>query len=1508
MTGAQAGGHPEYSGKVAVTGMALRMPGANTPAEFWANICDGKDCITAFSREALIQAGVKPAIVDNPDYVRSKGIIDAVEMFDAAFFGYSPREAELMDPQGRIFLECAWEAMEDAGYAPGSFHGAAGVFAGAGMNTYLASNVYPCADLSETSAMYLAMTGNSNDFLATRVCYAMNFTGPGVTVQTACSTSLVAAHMACQSLLGMECDMALAGGVAIRTPYIAGYMYQEGMILSPDGKCRAFDAKAKGTVPGSGAGVVVLKRLEDAIADGDRIYAVISGSAINNDGSAKAGYTAPGVEGQSSVIREAHAVAGIEPSSITYVETHGTGTTVGDPIEISALNIAFGAGAGKRGCAIGSVKSNIGHLDAAAGVAGLIKTALALHNRKIPPSAHFNTPNPAIDFSSGPFYMNTSLCGWISANGAPRRAGVSSFGVGGTNAHMVLEEAPQGAVSGPSRPLQVITVSARSSEALARACSNLADRFRDEPSISLPDAAYTQAAGRKIFGHRRALVCGSAMEAADALEQAANGPGVESVDDADIPIVLMFPGQGAQHVDMGRKLYEAEPVFREAMDRCFAILKKTAGFDLRGVMHPERATPEAAELINKTEYAQPALFATGYALAELWAEWGAKPSAMIGHSVGEYVAACIAGVFPLEEALPLVAGRGRLMGSMEPGAMAAVMAGEDAARAGLMDGLSIAAVNAPEACVVSGPEKSVKAYMDAAARDGLACAPLHVSHAFHSAMMEPAAAPLCDLAGKLKLNAPTIPFVSNVTGGWITPAQAQDPGYWGTHLMKTVMFGGGIATIAGKLKNAVFIDAGAGRTLCSLAARNIGPAAGFAIIPSMPHPKDGKDGHRFILEALAKVWQAGGGVDWTGFYKGEKRQRIALPTYPFERKRHWLEPAGRGGDAKSGRADISKWLYAPSWTPSLPPVIGNERAPELCVVFGAAGLGEDLIKNFSAAGRKTIFVTTGDGYAENAGGSYTVNPASKDDYVKLFSRIQPDGGILVAHTWLAEETDGEEADLKLGYYSLLGIVQALDETGIIGRASVCVVTRGVFDVTGKEDIHPARAAVLGPILSAPREYPGLTTRCVDIGGVRPDVESIAREILHGHGQVAAIRDGRGWTQGLSPVPLSSKSIQPLREGGVYVITGGLGAIGHALAVRMAKTARVKLALIVRSPLPPREQWAAYSDGHPLGDPVSLKIARAMEIEKLAERTLVIAADMGDEKVVADALAKVEKYLGAVNGVVHCAGETGEISLKTLSQTDFQISEANFAPKGRGALAIEKALRGKNPDFCVLMSSLASMTGGVGFTAYSAANAYMDAVAVKAGRESAARWITINWDGWRHSAGKVLGGIGNAEAESLLISPDEGVYLFFKIVADPWSARMVVSVVNLAERDEIIGGMRKRAFTHTAVAQNGNGRKTATHPPRNEVEKSLALMWTNLLGVETVGIHDDFFEMGGHSLLATQIISRVKKEFGVECPQSAIFQYPTVARLAGTISGMQLAEKLAGVETGDPPAAREEMEL
>jgi len=871
---------------IAIIGMSCRFPCAANIDYFWQNLRDGVESISFFSDEELIASGIESATFKQPNYVKAGTVLSNIELFDAAFFDFSPREAEITDPQHRIFLECAYESLENAGYAIQNGDNVIGVYAGVSRNTYLLNNLYPNRDALTDS--YSLRIGNGGDFLPTRVSYKLNLRGPSINVQTACSTSLVAVHLACQSLLNGECDITLAGGVSITLHQKAGYLYQEGMINSPDGHCRAFDAKAKGTVSGNGVSIVVLKRLEQAIADGDHIHAVIKGSAINNDGFLKVGYTAPSVEGQTAVISEAQAIADIDAETISYIEAHGTGTEMGDPIEIAALTKAFRATTEKNGfCAIGSLKTNIGHTDVAAGVAGLIKTVLALKHRLLPPSLHFEQPNPQIDFANSPFYVNRTLSEWKS-NGTPRRAGVSSFGIGGTNAHVIVEEAP---ALEPSRPWQLLVLSAKTPSALDTTAANLAKYLAQHPDINLADVAYTLHCGRQSFKQRRMLVCQGAQKATTALrtlDPKCVFTYFQPIENR--PVVFMFSGQGAQYVNMAYELYQTEPTFREEVDKCSDYLKPHLGLELRQILYPSKEQiAEATQQIDQTAITQIVLFVIEYALAKLWMSYGIHPEAMIGHSIGEYVAACLADVFSLEDALSLVAARGQMMQSVPKGAMLAVLLPESEVQPLLHEGLSLAAINNPRRCVVSGFSEAVEALQNQLTQQGVECRRLQTSHAFHSEMMSPILAAFTDRIKQVTLNQPQIPYVSNVTGTWITAAEVTNPNYWATHLRQTVRFAEGLQRVL-EDSTQILLEVGPGRTLTTLAKQHPDKVAEHSVLSSLRHPQDNRSDVAFLLNTLGQLWLVGVSVDWSGFYANERRHRLPLPTYPFERQRYWIDP------------------------------------------------------------------------------------------------------------------------------------------------------------------------------------------------------------------------------------------------------------------------------------------------------------------------------------------------------------------------------------------------------------------------------------------------------------------------------------------------------------------------------------------------------------------------------------------------------------------------------------------
>ncbi len=1134
------------AGDIAIVGMVGRFPRARGLDEFWRNLREGVDCISTFSDDELAASGVSTGLMRRPDYVRARGVLDEADRFDAEFFGISPREASVMNPQHRLMLECAWEALESAGYDPETFDGRVGVFTGADLNRYWVEVLSHRATRAAAGEMQVNL-GNSNAFLPTRISYRLNLRGPSLNVETACSSSLVAIHLGIRSLLAGESDMVVAGGVSVSVPQKAGYLFHEGGTSSPTGRCRSYDAAARGAVGGEGIGVVVLKRLEDALADGDTIHAVIRGSAVNNDGAAKIGYAAPGRDGQAEVIEEALAMAGVEPETISYVEGHGSATELGDPVEVAALTRAFRSRTGKRQfCALGSVKSNIGHLDTASGVAGLIKTVLALQHREIPPSLHFEQPNPRIDFAASPFFVNAELRSW-EVDGPPRRAGVSSFGIGGTNAHVVLEESPSMEPSAPSRPWQLLVLSARTPAALEAATDRLVEHLKARPEQSFADVCHTLRVGRKRFRERRVVVCRDREDAVAVLETRDPRRLLTLAGEREgRPVAFLLPGLGDHYAGMARGLYEAEPVFRREVDRCAEILEPLLGLDLRGVLFPEAGMSEPgpapetdlrrmlgrggdADLtghpLGRTELVQPAVFVTGYALARCWMEWGVRPASMIGHSLGEYVAATLAGVFRLEDALALVAERARLIGELPAGAMLAVPFDPAEVAPLLRGGLALAAHNAPGLCTVSGRAEEVYELERELADHGVVCRRLAASHAFHSPMMDLVAERLAERVRGLRLAVPEIPFMSDVTGTWITAEEAVSPDYWTRHLCRTVRFAEGMEEVL--RGDHLFLEVGPGRTLGTFALQaGVEESAVFA---SLRHAYTRRPDQAFLLETLGRLWMAGARVDWAGFAGEERRRRVPLPTYPFERQRFWVErPAPASARKRRGAGRSAEGLWVPGWRRTAPPVAEN-GAGQWLVLLDWDGVGEQLARRLAAAGRRVA----------------TADPA--EDIPVLLDTLAASGRLPDRVVDVRPLTRGTSPLV------VMALARSLSEA-TDARIRLVVVTRGAYDVTGGDALDPAAACIHGLCETIPREHPSVACRTVDLPSGDPPLDALVAEVAGpADDAVVALRGASRWVRIWERVRTPAVSARVL--GGTYLFLGSRGPTAP-LAEELAGSAGV----------------------------------------------------------------------------------------------------------------------------------------------------------------------------------------------------------------------------------------------------------------------------------------------------------------------------------------------------------------
>lgn len=1361
---------------IAIIGLACRPPGARDARQFWDNLVQGVESVRMETLEEQAARGVPEAMLRDPNFVPAVALVDDYEYFDAGFFGMSAREAQIRDPQHRMFLELSYTALEDAGYDPFRYPGDIGVYAGCGDASYEWQHARRNRKVLAGAGNLAISLGTHPDFLATFISYKLDLRGPSLTVHTACSTSLVTLHLACEALRNGECDMALSGAVSIDLPRGHGYIYVDDGIYSPDGHVRAFDAAARGTIWGNGGGMVLLKRLCDALADGDHIRALVRGNAINNDGSAKVGFTAPSEQAQAVVVAQALGVADVDPRSISYVEAHGTGTQLGDPIEIAGLTRAYGAGTDAVGwCAIGSVKPNVGHMGAAAGVISIIKTTLALENELIPPSVNYSAPNPAIDFPATPFYVNSVLSAWKS-NGTPRRAGVSSFGMGGTNAHVIMQEAPwTQRRKPPETGTYLLPVSARSQSALATAAQDLAARLSEAhvhaassaddsaAFLDLADVSFTLRVGRREHSHRLAVVASDLEQAAAALRDqsrwitagrpAGTGSGRQParLTPGKTPrVALMFSGQGAQYAGMGSQLYRSMPAFRDIVDECADLLRSECGLDLRTALLADDAA--AGEALKQTALAQPALFVIEYALARLWHSWGIEPDAMIGHSIGEYVAATRAGVFELPDALRVVAARGRLMQAIAPGAMLAVQLGEAELQPRLPEDVSIAAINGPATCVVAGPHEAVEAFASQLAGDGVGSRPLRTSHAFHSSMMDPVLAEFRAVVADANPRAPARPFVSNVTGMWISPREAADPSFWARHVREPVRFGDGLRTLLGDDDEWLLVECGPGRQLCGLAKLN--RASGALPVPSLPHRGDRSNDAETITAAAALLWASGVALDLPSF--AAPGFRVPLPTYPWERKYFWIDPdPGGSGDGMyddllehaQERRPLPDWFAVPAWQ-QLPPG-GARRQPAGRVLLFADQAALSIADALTAAGADVAVVRPGAAFADEGGGRYTIRPQVRDDYDSLIEHLKAGPGLPahVVHAWTltdhwSADPDAAWRSQDIGFFSLLSLVQALageqPESGVL----IDVLTAGTQDVTGTDLRCPQHAPVIGVAKVAPLEMPWLTMRHLDLD---PDsrelkqlVDELAREPADGgntvtaaggadDGVTLALRGGRRWRRRYVPAPLGDVAAREsgLRERGVYLITGGLGGIGITIAQDLAERVRARLVLVARGGLPPRAEWDATLAVRGTADRTGRAITAIRRMESAGAEVLVVAADVTSTAELAAVRERAIERFGTLNGIVHAAGTAGGGMAEVK---DRAAAEAVMAPKLVGTLALRQVFGTENLDFVVLCSSVYAVSGEFGQLDYCAANNFMDAFA-----RSRHGWNTpvtsVNWGSW-----------------------------------------------------------------------------------------------------------------------------------------------------------------------------------
>ena len=1281
------------SADIAIIGWDGRFPGARDVDGLWRLLLDGREGISRLTREQMAGAGVASDILDLPGYVNAAGVIADVELFDAELFGLSPREAALLDPQHRLLLECAWGGLEDAGHTPSGFDGCIGVFAGVGLPSYLLENVYAAA--AKPPDDLLAFLGNDKDFAASRISYLLNLRGPSISVQSACSTSLVAVHMACQSLLLGECDMALAGAASVRVPQERGYLHTPDGIESRDGHCRPFDAASNGTVFGNGGAVVVLRPLEEAIADGDRVHAVIKGSAVNNDGSDKVGFAAPSFSGQARVVAEAMEIAGVASDSIAFVETHGTGTQLGDPVELRALTEAFRDGTReRRPCALGAIKSNIGHLDTAAGIAGLIKASLSLRERVLPATLHFERANDKLRLESSPFFVNDRALPLASDNG-PLRAGVSSFGLGGTNAHVVLE-GPRSVEVEPTAGPHLLAFSARTPAARGDVVARVAAALRAATAIDLASVAFTLGAGREKLEHRAICVVADDESASTRLES--TDLVVDRVAGQAPELCLLLPGQGAQTVGAGRGLYRDEPVFRREIDAAADVLAEHLEVPLHDLLFPADVTRAASERLRETQFTQPALFAFECALVRLLESWGVRPDLLLGHSLGEYVAAHIAGVFTFEQGLRLVCTRGRLIQQVESGAMLAAALPLDQVAGVLPDRVSVAAINGEADIVFSGRHELIADLQGRLDAGGIPAVRLQGSHAFHSEMMEPIADRFLAAMSEVALRPPRVPVISNVTGAPLTDEQACDPSYWLRHLRGTVRFADAAGWVLGR-SDVDFVEVGPGHTLSRLLRRHPRFDGQHRAYTAVGTAKDDSDA-RAAREAAGRLWLRGRPLDWRALDGRARPARVSLPTYPFQRSRHWVEPAAAPFvPLRPSPGDHPLGVYAPSWRRRH--VVRDPAAP--------------------ATGLWTVIADT----AQNAA-LYEAALIRRGA-----SCVQPSviGARDVSGVLYVDTQHDHEPQMR---GRLSDVLANLASAGVANPLLVVALTQGLCQVTGGESLCAARAPVVGLLRSAVEEMPAIRVvhrdvepdALLDPGPILDDV------LARGTPPILAERNGFHWEPAFEAQTVLSAS---RATAGAYLVTGGTGRIGLEVAraiVEAAGPEGVDLHLLARS---------------------TPDAAARARIESLGTRVAVHAIDVTDETAVSDLVRSLVATHGSIAGVVHAAGAVSRDAFCPLAELTAGALPDQFAAKLRGIEVLDRALRDVPVGCRVAVSSLAALVGGIGYAGYAGANAFVDTFCLASG----GTWTSLAFDAWDFGRPEVplgrAGGLQPAQAASTLVA-------------------------------------------------------------------------------------------------------------------------------------------------------------
>lgn len=1474
---------------IAIVGIACKYPGAENKEQFWENLRQGVDAITHFSPEELEDP---PYRTEAPNYVPARGVIKDPDLFDAPLFGITPMEASLMDPQQRVFLQTCLACLEDGGYNPEAQEAPIGLFAGADHSNYeWGIRTHP--ELSHAHDHLQILIGNGLGFFTTRVSYLLNLRGPSVPVQTTCSTSLTAVHLACQSLLGYECDMALAGGCSIHIPLRSGYTYVQDGPLSPDGFCRAFDQNAEGTALGNGAGVVLLKRLEDAVADRDHIYAVIRGSAFNNDGSAKVGFTAPSVEGQRRVIAEAMAVAGVEPADISFVETHGTGTKLGDPIEIEALRQAFGD-LPADSCKLGAVKTNIGHCNAAAGVAGLIKTALCLANRTLVPTLHFEKPNPELQLEQSPFTVSTETKSWD----APELlAGVSAFGLGGTNVHAILGEAPAPTASEPEQGPFLLTLSAQSESALVRKRLALQEQLKAAPPESLADWVFTLNQGRKDWDIRQSLVFSTVDEAIEAL---GSRRALKPQSHTNQPAFL-FPGQGTAYPDFGAKLYEEMPAFKQAVDQCAALLKPELGLDLQDLLFSD--DPHDRQKLEEATFWQPAIFVCEYALAKTWQSLGIQPTMLMGHSIGEYVAATLSGVFQLADALALIAMRGRETQKLQGGAMLAVIAEKETLKEHLVDPVELAAENGPGLQILAGPEAAMATCEETLKEAGFQTIKLPTPHAFHSEMMAPLMAPIRQCLAKVTLGKPTIPIISNLTGTWLTGAQAQDPEYWAKHTRSTVRFNTGLETFF-QNSHLVFLEVGPGQVLSKLVSRH--PQTPFGAVASTN--KDDRLDAASLQAALGRLWEEGMPLNWDELYEGQQRARLPLPTYPFDGHRFWIleDPQSEApvfADPLKVKQPLEQWFYQPSWKQA-PMLVDHQLDPDknILIFTQPEGTGDALATALrSQAAVKTVY--PGQRFQKQADNHFVMPFGDHQAYSQLLSNLVlneflPDIVIFEGSSVQTEAPQSVDTGLAHGFNASIHWPQAMATQAHDAQQSLVFITHKLLDFGMEPPHNPFEAALLGSAWVIPKEMTQLRCNIVDVDPKENPstlVENLLAELANPNSADQVLyRAGMRWEPHFEAVSLPEPTAKPIPEKATIVIANGLQTLGLELAAHFAREQSAQVVLMDRHFFPQEDEWDSWVAEQGSDDPISRLILRFQTMDRGQGHIRIQQLPLDNAGRLNSVLKEIHDASGSIHAYFHLEApmEPGLIQMKAAMAVSRHLES-----RAREAVALEQLEI--IPETLVLFAENFGETG-IGRAEQAGLHAFIGHHA----RTLRAKGIpakTIEW-GTTQWAAEEEAGHGSAGTQVQLDQKREQFGMSYEECAEallrllPLKApRMIVST-----RDYPAVLEQQRLFTTTAFQEKaGEEDGSSFHPrpdlssdfvePRTEVESLLAEVWRSYFDIESIGIDDNFFELGGHSLLAVQLLAKINDTFATQLNMQILFDAPTIGGLAEHLTAGQEAQ-------------------